>query len=172
MGGMDTHGYVLKDGLVESGLYVRSGEYSEALKGSNLKASGAIGFNVVGGEEDGIDCVRGSGYWFSDGVIEAGNRTRTFVTLKGGIDGVVLKDVELVGKCRWPWQVSLGDHTIYNKGRLMGMRGVVLDGVRRGDGKAVWVLVLDCEKPECRNGKYRVVKVPKWLVWLFMKLKG
>ena len=54
----------------------------------------------------------------------------------------------------------------------MDMKNVLIDNVRRSDGKPVKILVLDCDKPICTNGKYCVVKIPKLLVKLFLKIKG
>jgi hypothetical protein len=169
---MDTHKHVLTSGKIETGLDLDGTGYSETIKGSNMEQTGAIGFSIIAGNEDGIDCVRGTDYTFTNGVIESRSNTRTFITAKGGIDGLLLKDILLAGKTKWWRDIGLGDHTIYNKGKLMGMRNVVIDNVRRSDGKKVNVFVMDCDKPKCVNGRYRVIKLPKLLVKLFMKIKG
>ena len=168
---MDTHKHILTDRVIDFGLVLDGTGFSETIKGSNLTNSGASEFNIVAGNEDGIDCVRGSGYEFSNGVIKSGPRTRTFITAKGGIDGLVLKDIILHGKTRWWRDIGLGDHTIYNKGKLMGMKNVVIDNVTRADGKRVNVFVLDCKKPNCINGRYRVIRLPRFLVKIFMMIK-
>lgn len=168
---MDTHKYILKDGSIESGLVLDGSGFSETIKGSNLTGSGVDGFNIIAGNEDGIDCVRGSDYKFSGGVIKSGPKTRTFITAKGGINGLLLKDIVLCGKTTWWRDIGLGDHTIYNKGKMMGMRNVTIDNVTRADGGKVNVLVLDCKKPNCINGRYRVIRLPRFLVKIFMMIK-
>ena len=169
---MDTHKHTLTNGKVSAGLILDGSGYSETIKGSNLSESGAAVFDIVAGDEDGIDVVRGEDYLFEDGRIDAGKSTRCFITAKGGIDGLIIRDVTLFGKTRWWRDIGLGDHTIYNKGNLMDMKNVLIDNVRRSDGKPVKILVLDCDKPICTNGKYCVVKIPKLLVKLFLKIKG
>lgn len=137
--------------------------YSEALKLSNLHNVEVIGFNLIGGYEDCVDCVRGSNLSFTDGYLYNGD-ARVFVTAKGGIDGFVLKDVLLLGRPKW-WDISLGDHTIYNDAGDNGiMKNVVIDNVSADTNRKVTVLCLWCERPELKNGNYRLIMVPKFLV--------
>jgi hypothetical protein len=198
----DTHGLVLNSDTTLENIFVgldghidykgketvilRS-YYSEALKGSNLINAMIRDFYVFGGYEDGVDFVRGVNYTVQDGVIEAESvltpvkegspnrrprRTQTFITIKGGVTGYTLRNLLLKGRRSFWWDISIGDHTIYNKGKLLDTRDGVIDNVRRVDGKRVVILVLDGKKPVCSNGRYRVIKVPRWLVKVYFKIKG
>ena len=167
----DSHFYKLDDGQVLVGQSFPFNPCSETIKGSNISAQ-VESCVVNGGTEDCVDFVRGGPYTIRGCTLRAGAKTRTFITAKGGIDGLLVKDVILSGRTKWKSDIRLGDHTIYNKRKLLKMRDVVIDNVCRDDGKPVRVLVLDCEKPLCVNGKYKVVRVPKVLVWLFMLIKG
>jgi len=168
----DTHAVTLQSGKVFMAVNADGRGFSEALKGSNLRDAGAHGFHLVAGDEDGIDCVRGSNYSFRDGVIESTPLTRTFITLKGGIQGATLQNIRLKKRCRYPWDISLGDHTIYNRRRLMRQSGVVIDNVWRDDGRPVRILVMDSEKPMCSRGEYRIYRIPTLLVRIWMFFKG
>lgn len=167
---MDTHYRVMTDGETVWNESFPFNSKSETIKGSNISCN-VHGCTVRGGVEDCIDFVRGGKYKIEESRLIAGPRTRAFITAKGGIDGLLVKNVWLEGKVRW-CDINLGDHTIYNKRKLMGMKNVVLDGVRRVDGKPVKVRVWDCEKPVCINGNYKVVVIPKWLVRIYMWILG
>lgn len=168
----DTHKLKLEWNKEYSGLVLDGTGYAETLKASAGENITVRDFSIIGGYEDCIDCVQGTNYTFADGSLLAGPKTRTFITLKGGINGVILKNLVLSGKCRWPWDISLGDHTIYNKGKLMNQQNILIEDVRRTDPKRrVRVLVLDSEAPVVINSSVMIIKVPRWIVWLLMKLK-
>jgi hypothetical protein len=167
---MDTHAFVLESGRHYSGLTIDGIGFSEAVKGSNLVDTTVEDLYAIGGDEDCIDCVRGSNYTFRD-VRLVSSGTNTFITLKGGIDGCILEDVTLLGDTKYPWDVSLGDHTIYNKGRLMMQKNIILRNVRRADDKPVRVFVMDSEPPTVENSNVRIYRVPKLLVKLWFLVK-
>lgn len=167
---MDTNKFMLESGATHLSLNIDGRGFSEAIKGSNVKDVKVCGFEAFGGDEDCIDCVRGMGYKFESGKLYSG-QSRTFITAKGGIDGFVLKDIELIGNTRWFWDISLGDHTIYyNQGDESVMKNILIDSVRRADGKPVTILCLLSEKPKVTNGKYRIIKPPLFLVKLYFNL--
>lgn len=166
----DTHTYVLRSHTLSRDLTLDGTKDAETIKGSDLVDSGAVGFDIIGGYEDCIDCVRGTNYLFANGRMRTSEKTRTFITLKGGIDTIVLRDLLLVGSCKYPWHISLGDHTIYNNGGLMNQRNIVIDNVNRPNGKKVWIFCLDSQRPRVYRGNYGVIKVPKFLAKIWLKI--
>jgi hypothetical protein len=166
----DTHKYTLKNNVKASNLNLDGSDCAETIKGSNLSNSGVVEFDIIAGYEDGIDCVRGSNYLFKEGSIRASDFTRTFITLKGGIKGYTLRNLELDGEPSLPWDISIGDHTIYNKGELLNMEDGLISGVYHASGRKVRIFVLDGEVPVCEFGKYKVIKVPRFVAKLWMKL--
>lgn len=172
--GKDTHKMVLESGGIYTNENVNGIGYAEAVKCSNLKDVTFRKFSIVGGYEDCLDVVRGRNYVFCEGDMYAGE-ARTFVTVKGGVHGFWLEDVVFHGKTKYPWEISLGDHTIYNDADpdLNIVRKVVLNRVRRVDGAFVRVLCMASNRPICLNGKYRVYVVPRWIwrTWFWLKRK-
>lgn len=172
--GKDTHKFVLENKGVYSGESVNGYGYAEAVKGSNLEDVTFRNFSIVGGYEDCVDVVRGRNYVFCEGDMYAGE-ARTFVTIKGGVQGIWLEDIVFHGKTKYPWDISLGDHTIYNDAEpnLDIVRKVVLNRVKRVDGAPVRVLCMASQVPVKLNGKYRVYVVPRfiWRTWFWLKRK-
>lgn len=169
---MDSHTLKLAGGAFYDGLYLDGSNNAETLKGSNISDCTVRDFTLIGGYEDCIDCVRGSNYAFIGGSLIAGQKTRTFVTLKGGIDGVVLSDITMSGKCKWWWDISLGDHTIYNQGRLLNQKNIVISNVRKvAPVRKVRILVIDCERPTITDSNAVVIKVPRIVAWMLMRMK-
>jgi hypothetical protein len=169
---MDTHAYILRSNTRYTNLVIDGKDDSEAIKGSNRTNSTVDGFMAIAGYEDGIDCVRGSNYTFRNGEIHSSKRTRTHITIKGGVKRYTFQNIELYGLTRFPWQISIGDHTIYNKGKLLNTDGGFIDSVHRANGKPVRILVLDGTVPECVNGNYIIWRVPRFLVKLWFKILG
>lgn len=147
--------------------------YAEALKLSNLENVSVSVTLITGGYEDCIDIVRGKNYNIHNSALRSGNKTRTFITAKGGIDGLVLENLLISGKTSFFWDISLGDHTIYNDidSDLPVMKNVTINNVKRVNGKKVRILCLYCENPKLVNGKYTLIKIPISLVRIFFSIK-
>lgn len=161
----DTHAVKIpKSDYTYNNFQIDGRGYAEGLKLSNLDNVFIADGHIIGGYEDCIDCVRGSNYLFENLTLEAGD-ARTFVTAKGGLSYISFKNITLKGKTKWPWDFSFGDHTIYyNQGDKSWTKNIVLDDVRREDSKKVTILCLLSDRPRVKNGDYRVIMVPKWIV--------
>ena len=164
--GKDTHKHKLVSHERLSDVDIDGTGYSEAIKGSNITDVVVRNFSAKGGNEDCIDIVRGSDYLFHHGRLEA-NGCRTFITIKGGVDGVVMSEIVLTGKPKWFWDISLGDHTIYgwDAGKC---KEIKFNHIRHESGKPVRILVLNSEVPLWVDDydNYKIYKVPKLLVRL------
>lgn len=169
----DTHAIKLYDNNTSyTDLFADGTNFAEALKVSNLSDIKVSNFELIGGWEDCIDCVRGNNMIFYGGILISSKHTKTFVTAKGGIDGFILRNIELRKRPKWFWDISLGDHTIYNDmGDTTMMKNVVIDNVWRDDNKKVTILCLWCERPELLNGNYKLIMVPKFLVKILFGFK-
>jgi len=166
----DTHYFkITQDNSVISVPYVMDGHgFAETVKISNLKNIHFSGKRIIGGYEDCLDAVRGSNYIIHDTNFVAGEKTRTFITAKGSIDSFAVINCTFTGKTKWPWDISLGDHTIYDNQdwKTPKMRNVYLADNRRTDGKRIKVLVLHCEKPNTpdQNEDYLFFVIPHFIV--------
>lgn len=130
---------------------------------SNKKADGC--------REDVLDIVKGRRIEISDCQFTSDKRTRVFITAKGGINGLHLKNITLKGVCRWPWDYSLGDWTLYNHNpKRPPMSNVVIENNRHESGRKIRVLVLFCETPEIIDSNIRLIRVPMWLVRLWFSV--
>lgn len=170
---IDTHHTFLKSNRILADRQCDGTTYAEAIKGSNHHHTGIQRFRAYSGREECIDVVRGRFYQFVEGTLMSNQPTRgrTFITIKGGVNGCLLHNLMLYGKTRWPWDISLGDHTIY--GYDTGpCTNIVINHVRHEDPlKKVTILVLHSHVPKCLNGNYRIIKVPKWIVKLLFWIK-
>lgn len=151
--------------------------WKEGVKGSNLTRSGLVGdpkklLTVIGGHEDCIDVVRGANYTFGNLVLMSNKSEpcRSFVTIKGGITGAHFESVMFTGKTRWWRDIGIGDYQDY--GYKQGpTTGVSLRNVFHVSGRKVRILVFHGDKPEVDFPEnYRIIKVPKPLVWVYFKL--
>lgn len=168
---MDTHLLILgndsrytfskkaKDGLH----YVDGTDYAEAIKGSHKRNVVVEYAEVTGGHEDCIDLVGCSEVVLADLTLIPSRKTRTFITMKGGNRGILLKRIRFRGKCRWPWDISIGDHTIYG---WREDRMIVIESCSTEKGRPLTVLCLAARRPMIVTPKcpVRVIMVPKFLV--------
>lgn len=171
----DTHKYILEnDNTTYSGLdfYPSDLTYSELVKGSLRRNIIIKDSRVAGGKEDCIDLVRGENIKIEN-VFLSSEKSRTYITAKGGIKGLHLKNLQFNGKSRYPWDVSLGDFTIYDIIRKRPkMRNVVLEKFTRVDSnKKIRVLCLHCEKPTVIGKNIQVIKIPTFLVNILFFIK-
>lgn len=160
----DTHTLKMESDTVYENIFLNGTKDAETIKGSNIQNAVLKKFDIIGGYEDCIDCVRGNNYVFEEGILRTSPKTRVFITLKGGIDGVEMKNLLLIGRTKFPWDISLGDHTIYNKGRLMNQKNILISDVSRYDKKPVRILVMDSARPEVRDSRVRFIRIPKPIV--------
>lgn len=145
--------------------------FREAVKGSNLQYSGISASEsrpvvIIGAKEDCIDVVRGSDYIFKNLVLvsKKDSPSRSFVTAKGGINGLVLSNIVLVGSHRWWGDIRLGDFHDYYADDPTPDSAILLDNVKHASGRKVRVLVLNSEKPTMLGDNFRCIKVPSWIV--------
>lgn len=136
----------------------------EALKGSQLEHNIIARCRLIGGYEDCLDIVRGYKVNIEDCQMIAGDRTRTHITLKGGMHTVTLRRITFFGRTRWPWDVSLGDWTGYDMVKRPPMGNVALDSLRHNDGRPVRVLCRYTEKPQVLGGTVRLIRFPRWFI--------
>lgn len=142
---------------------------AEAIKVTHCEGLELAHKHAIGGREDCLDVVRSTGLLFRDAVLWASSGTRTFITAKGG-GNHEFRDILLIGRTRWPWDISLGDWTLYNANpEHPPMREVVLDNVRRKDGRRLVVLQLYCDNVTVRNCKATVINL-RWLAPTLFRL--
>jgi hypothetical protein len=168
----DSHAYKMSTDEFVFGRTIRGEEHAEAVKFSNIENASITNCVIIGGYEDCIDMVRGRNYQIFHCDLKSSAKTRTFITAKGGIENLIISKCTFWGPIKYPWDISLGDHTIYNKGKLMNMNKVLLRKLKRTDSnRKVRVLALDCNNIT-HDDTVTLIKVPKLLVKLLMKLKG
>lgn len=127
--------------------------YDEALKITHSLDITVSNKTLIGGTEDCLDCVRTGKLSVSNCIMNASKHTRVFITDKGGGTEHIYTDIILDGKTRWPWDLSFGDWTNYNSQKdWPPLDTVILDNVRRTNGKRVVVLQLYCNKIVKKNG--------------------
>lgn len=145
-------------------------KHSEALKLTACADLHVGRKSLLGGDEDCLDVVRVGRLVFEDAHLYAGSRTRTFVTAKGGGKRHVYRDIVLHEKARW-CSFSLGDWTLYNHNKEMPpMEEVVIERVRREDGKRFIILQLFCNKVRVVDSPGAVVINLRWAMPLWFKI--
>jgi hypothetical protein len=135
--------------------------HKEGVKGSMVIEKLLANKRILGGYEDCLDVVRGKDFELRDLHMFADQRTRTFITLKGGIQGYTLRDITLEGETRWPWDVSLGDWTDYDLFPRPVMQHGNLIRVRHITGRPVRVLLRWCDKPIVHDSNIKFLRLPK-----------
>jgi len=171
----DTHVYVIeRDNEHYQNLKLYSNpQYSEILKMSNRENVTVSSSYIGSGYEDCIDIVRGYNITLRDLTLSSrkNSKARTYITIKGSCKGVNITDIQLVGDTRYPWDISLGDWTIYDADPQRPlMRDVVIRNVNHISGRPVRVLCLYCETPDV-DSSVKLIKVPMFLVKIWFALK-
>jgi len=164
----DIHKMILESNMVYDGLELDGTGFDETIKLSNLRDVIVKNGSFKGGSEDVVDIVRGYDLEIRDSSLEA-NGCRSFLTIKGGAQQVVLENLILKGEPKGflfgllKWDISIGDHTIY--GYSAGVTKVLINRVKHADGRRVRIARLHGEV-DWVAGNYKVIKFPKWLVKL------
>jgi len=151
-----------------------SEKYSEILKMSNRKNVTITTSYVGGGIEDSIDIVRGENILLNDLVLSSlrGNQTRTFITVKGGVDGIIIKNINLIGETKYPWDISLGDWTIYDVDKNHPpVRNIRIEHISHENGRPIRVLCLHSEVPEVIGKNVKILRIPPIFVKIWFGLK-
>lgn len=172
----DTHSFVIeRSNEVYRNLKLYSSEsYSEILKISNHENVTVTNSYIGGGNEDCIDVVRGKNIVFSDLVLSSlrGKGTRTFITIKGGVSDVIIKNINLIGKTRYPWDISLGDWTIYDADKNHPpVKNIRIEHVSHDTGRPIRVLCVHSEIPKIVGKNVKIIRVPPILVKIWFSLK-
>lgn len=157
--------------------------YSETIKASNHSNVGIVCSGLIKcGFEDCVDIVRGYKYNLSGGTYLIEDNTRTFITIKGGVKDIHIHDIRLIGKPSFFWDISLGDHTIYNDSapHLPPVREIYINNVKRysdltfKERLPVRILVFHSKVPVIKDFDkryYKLIIIPKFIVktWFLIK---
>jgi hypothetical protein len=173
----DTHAVFIKDnGSSHYRLFADGKGFSEALKISNKKNVSFVQCRAINGEEDCLDIVRGDKITFTNCVFEPSEdkpRTRTIATIKGGATNVEFIDClfRTENKTRFPWQISVGDYTIYDREKTtpkttVKIRNAFTGGLRTVDTNGPKPRVLVLNGVVDADDSVKVWKVPSILVKL------
>ena len=136
--------------------------YSDVMKFSNCSNVNVWGVEVHGGKEDCIDAVRGQNYVFANSTLVP---LVNGVTIKGSIDGYVLKDLKF-SKQGQDYTIELGQYDNYWYFGRKPTRNGKLQNVSVADGSPVKVRVWDADVPEIVDSNVKITKVPK-IVWIW-----
>lgn len=169
---------VPKDGMTYYRISVDGTGLSEAVKISNKNNVKLTECRLLGGNEDCLDIVRGSNHEFHGCCFIPSRKTRTMVTIKGGAKGIVLQNCmfRTSEKTKYPWDISIGDYTIYDKYKTtpkteVKIREAVTGGRRTANtnGPKPIVLVLNGEVDA--DHSVRVWKVPTIFVRILFQFQ-
>ena len=153
----------------ENGILINSWEnptnpstYSDVMKFSNCTNVVVSGVEIHGGKEDCIDAVRGANYQFSDlTLVPLANG----VTLKGSIDGCILKDIKIT-KAGKDYTIEIGQYDNYWYFGRKPTRNIKINNVSMVDGSPVNVRLWDAETPTITSSNVKLTKVPK-IIWIW-----
>lgn len=158
--------HVLESGIAHLGLnWVPPAdplEYSDILKFSQCQDTSVNGFDIFGGTEDCIDCVRGRNYTVSDCVLRPkGERAITF---KGAIDGWTISKTLIHTSKSAEIEVGQFDNYWY-PGRPPTRKGRIYYVVSSDPTEPVRVKLWDAEPPIVELSAVKIITVPKY-IWL------
>jgi hypothetical protein len=146
--------------------------HADALKLPNIENCTVEDFDIWGGSEDCIDANRGRNLTFRHGRCHI-QGDHAF-TLKGGLDGYLLDDIELVGSPK-EFHIDIGNWSDQQQAFSAKTRNGTLRGVRTADGSPFIIRVLNGDVPEIIDcGPYDIVQPMRpqvWLWWTFRRNK-
>jgi len=134
--------------------------YDDVMKFSNCQNVLVKGVEIVGGQEDCIDAVRGTNYVFKDLTLYP---LKNGITLKGSINGWHLKNILFDGagsQCA----IEIGQYDNYWTPSTLPTRNGIIENVNLKGGGKVTVRIWDGEKPQVINAPdVRIIKIPKFI---------
>lgn len=143
--------------------------YDDILKLSHARRVRGFDLSVYGGSENPLDMNRNCEDVELCGLYLSGGG-HCAVVIKGGSRDIRLRNVEIADvRSRW-CDIELGG---WSDQSLERTTGVVLDNVRRTDGKPVRVIVGHADDPTVLGGNVRVYRVRSALLkafWLWRRL--
>jgi len=166
----DTHAHQIHESNSEHrGLHIDGTGYSEAIKLSNRNKVTVKESTFIGGNEDCLDIVRGNLIRFETCAFRPGSKTRTLCTIKGGASDVRLVNCffDTKKKTRWPWHISVGDYTIYDRDKATPPTQVFISQAEYSKRKPI-VLVLNGQVQS--DGTVRIFKLPTTVVGILFWL--
>ena len=136
--------------------------YDDVMKFSNCQNVLVKGVEVCGGQEDCIDVVRGTDYFFQDLTLYP---LKNGVTIKGSVNGWHLKNI-IFDRKGSEYTIEIGQYDNYWTLSTPPTRNGIVENVNLKGGGKVTVRVWDGEKPQLINApNVRVIKIPK-IIWL------
>lgn len=149
--------------------------YSEGLKGSWREHIVVQTPTIRSGKEDCFDFVRGKDIVIRNALLISTLESpcRQYGTIKGGIQGFALNRCRLEGSPRGWFDFVVGDFTIYDFDKARHpCRDIIFDDVVHVPDlkRKVSILVLYAERVEGLNGRYRIIRVPRWIVKVYFTL--
>lgn len=151
-------------------LIVNGSGYDESGKGSNAQNIKVTNSIFWGAREDCLDFVRGNNIIVEDVQLVISGRTRQFLTAKGSINGLTLRNIKMKGKRRAWADMFFGDFTIYDAvQKRPPMKNLVLEAFLKENGKRPVICILHCEPPVV-FGEMTVIKIPKPIVKIYFAI--
>lgn len=135
--------------------------YQDIMKFSNCTNVVVQGKEVLAGQENCVDAVRGSNYLWLNCTLRSGAGVSA-VTLKGAIDGWHYKDCSIAhGK---ETDIELGQFDNYWVPGRAPTRNGTIENCVSNDGSPIKITCWNADKPTIINSNVKIVQVP-WLIW-------
>ena len=167
----DTHAWKkARSNESHSNLNIDGTHYSEALKLSNLHHVTITNFNLIGGSEDSIDVVRGSDYIFSDGIINLKD-SQQGITIKGGAENVILKNIEFIGKPKLGF-IVLGQYSDYDFCRNLPTKNIFISNCKFPPNNRPSLITWNVKNIKTENNEnFSCIQIPKLLVCIYFSFR-
>lgn len=160
-------GTVIQDRVIPSA-GVDPADYSDILKFSNCTDILVQNSTILGGQEDAIDAVRGSGYEFRDLTLVPKTNG---ITVKGAIDGVVIENVTFASHGT-AGDMEFGQFDNYWYVGRPPTQNITIKNVNAIDGKPVVITLWDATSPTIIDSNVKIVRVPKLLWWPYFVVRA
>lgn len=150
--------YVKQDGLRLSAagynVTIDGSGYDDTLKFSQCFNVEVSGYTVIGGNEDSLDCVRGTSYYLHNLRLQP--RGRNGITIKGGVKGARLENItfESHGK---DCDIELGQWSDYDVIKRPRTRSIEIINCNASDGKPLIVKYWHADKPRIVNSNVKLI---------------
>lgn len=139
-------------------------QFSDILKMSLCANAVVERCHIEGGNEDAIDCVRGSNYTFRALTLHPNGKNG--ITLKGAIDGATIQDIMFEShgsEC----DIEIGQFDKYQSPPFVKTKHVNIIQANAKDNRPVKVKVWMADSPNIAAGNVKVTKINPVIVWCY-----
>ena len=154
---------------------IDGGGASEGLKLSFCRDVTVRDCQIMGGNEDCVDIVRGENITFDNCTFFANEDTKQHVTCKGGVKNITFKNCKFVGSFQNWWDgacIDLGNWTDYDDVDRPPVRNIkIINCTMQDVGCGILYRRLYSETPQVTNSRGFKFKVPKIFVKMFWFLQ-